>query len=288
LPDDYKSFLQISDGLELTWKIKIGNDVEPLGCLHLNKMREIKQVKSNRFKLCKVGVEDDDESDDDNFLDPSDVKKPEIMAYDIDSLCQDGRVVLLYKDTFNKPQIWFQDLSCGWFFIANTFTDYFRLMIMHLGLPHWQYAFTDVGLDPVAEKWFRFLSPNRLQIDIKNRIKQERSTRKKDKHAADEKALNIKMDSYKRRTRYKSKSRGSGTSIIEKFNLNSSKTAKFARSSKKKKTPNTTTKTKSTLDQIDQSIKQANKSSSDKSGSSASRSSTAAKSSSLSSGGTKQ
>lgn len=48
----------------------------------------------------------------------------------------------MYRGNINKPQIWFQDLSCSWFFIANTFTDYFRLMIMHLGLPHWQYAFT--------------------------------------------------------------------------------------------------------------------------------------------------
>jgi len=54
----------------------------------------------------------------------------------------------MYRGNNNKPQIWFQDLSCSWFFIANTFTDYFRLMIMHLGLPHWQYAFTQVGLDP--------------------------------------------------------------------------------------------------------------------------------------------
>jgi hypothetical protein len=65
-------------------------------------------------------------------------KGQEIVAFDIDSKAQDGRVVLLYRDsTRSKPQIWFQDLSCCWFFIANTFTDYFRLMIMHLGLPHW-------------------------------------------------------------------------------------------------------------------------------------------------------
>ena len=64
-------------------------------------------------------------------------RKDLIAAFDIDSLAQDGRVALLYRNTFNKPQIWFQDLSCSWFFIANTFTDYFRLMIMHLGIPHW-------------------------------------------------------------------------------------------------------------------------------------------------------
>ena len=68
--------------------------------------------------------------------------KAEIVAFDIDSKVKGGRLALLYKGAMSKPQVWFQDNSCKWYFIANTFTDYFRLMIMHLGLPHWQYAFT--------------------------------------------------------------------------------------------------------------------------------------------------
>merc|ERR1712224_64879 len=71
-------------------------------------------------------------------------------AFDLDAECCNGRVALLYQTSISRPQVWFQDLSCDWHFIANTFTDYFRLMAMHLGIPHWQYAFTEVGLDPVA------------------------------------------------------------------------------------------------------------------------------------------
>ena len=74
--------------------------------------------------------------------------KDTIGAFDIDSKVKNGRLALIYKEETAKPQIWFQDHSCQWFFIANTFTDYFRLMIMHLGLPNWHYAFTQVGLDP--------------------------------------------------------------------------------------------------------------------------------------------
>ena len=39
------------------------------------------------------------------------------------------------------------------------FSDYFRLMLTHVGLPNWQYAFTPHGLDPTARSWLRFLSP---------------------------------------------------------------------------------------------------------------------------------
>ena len=57
-------------------------------------------------------------------------------------------------------------------------------MIMHLGIPNWyiyaninyaairHYAFTNVGLDPFSYQWFRFLSPERLAIDIENRKNQ--------------------------------------------------------------------------------------------------------------------
>jgi hypothetical protein len=65
-----------------------------------------------------------------------------------------------------SPQIWFRDLAGSWFYVAENFTDYFRIMVMHLGLPGWQYAFTDVGLDPVCQQWFRFFSPERLDVDL--------------------------------------------------------------------------------------------------------------------------
>ena len=74
----------------------------------------------------------------------------DVVAFSLDKEVKDGRLGLLYANTFNRPQIYFQDLSGDWFFIANTFTDYFRLMVMHLGLPHWQYAFTEVGLDSTS------------------------------------------------------------------------------------------------------------------------------------------
>lgn len=87
-------------------------------------------------------------------------------------------MALIYRSS-SKPQVWFQDLSCNWYFIANCFTDYFRLMIMHLGIPGWQYAFTNVGLDPQTLQWLRFLAPERLAIDNEYRRNQEMINRKK-------------------------------------------------------------------------------------------------------------
>jgi len=59
------------------------------------------------------------------------------------------------------PQVWYSDNSSRWFFIANSFMDYFRLMVTNLGLPDWQSAYTDIGLDPTSRQWFNFLIPNK-------------------------------------------------------------------------------------------------------------------------------
>lgn len=128
----------------MNWKIKKNDQIFNLGSMHLNKLRDIKRIKGEKFKFSAVG-EDDDTSDEDVGT-PNVEESKEVVAFDIDTKVKDGRIALIYRTGANqsgsKPQIWFQDLSCHWFFISNTFTDYFRLMVMHLGLPHWQYAFT--------------------------------------------------------------------------------------------------------------------------------------------------
>lgn len=63
LPDDFKAFLQISDGLSLNWKIKKNDMVFNLGQMHLNKLREIKRIREDRYRFSTM-VDADDSSDD--------------------------------------------------------------------------------------------------------------------------------------------------------------------------------------------------------------------------------
>ena len=60
-------------------------------------------------------------------------------------------------------------------------------MVMHLGLPNWQYAFTEVGLDTTSQQWFRFLSPERLAIDLKSRKTQVKKAKKPKKESKKDK-----------------------------------------------------------------------------------------------------
>ena len=50
--------------------------------------------------------------------------------------------------TTGQPEIWFLHRSLEWWYLASSFTDYFRMMIVHLGVPLWQYLFTATGLGP--------------------------------------------------------------------------------------------------------------------------------------------
>lgn len=48
-------------------------------------------------------------------------------------------------------EVWFLDRSLFWHYLTPSFTAYYRLMITHLGLPEWQYNFTQYGPSPQAK-----------------------------------------------------------------------------------------------------------------------------------------
>nr|XP_005990499.1 PREDICTED: tubulin polyglutamylase complex subunit 2-like [Latimeria chalumnae] len=65
-----------------------------------------------------------------------------------------------------EAEIWFLDRALYWHFFASTFTAYYRLMVIHLGLPQWQYTFTKYGVSPQAKQWFNIFKPLTLKMDL--------------------------------------------------------------------------------------------------------------------------
>lgn len=159
LPEDYKTFLRISNGMRLTWCLDFRGKQVRLGDMCLNQLDRVESIVAN------VSPSDDPEPLD-AFLNDG-TKAPVSVAFSIDSQCRCGKVALVYSSRETRqPQVWFQDLSGRWNFLASTFIEYFRMMVVHLGLPNWQYRFTRYGLDPVSKQWFRLISPERLVIDL--------------------------------------------------------------------------------------------------------------------------
>jgi len=180
LPTDLKNFYMMTDGLLLRWYMKLKDELLPLGCMNINGIASLKKYHIDRFKFFDTSDNDSESSEDDDnepentghsrhpALQRPKKKAADPVLFNIDNTCQDGVVALLFRSRTTKPEVWFQDLACQWHFLAGSFTDYFRLLVMHVGLPHWQYSFTDVGLPPTSKEWFRFVAPERLAIDIKN------------------------------------------------------------------------------------------------------------------------
>jgi len=53
--------------------------------------------------------------------------------------------------TGESADIWLLDRALRWHYMAPTFINYYCQMMIHIGLPQWQFAFTDVGLMPQAK-----------------------------------------------------------------------------------------------------------------------------------------
>jgi hypothetical protein len=67
LPSDFKAFLQISDGMSLSFKIKKNDSNVQLGQMHLNKLRDIKKLKNEVFKFARIGQFTEDDSEDEDL-----------------------------------------------------------------------------------------------------------------------------------------------------------------------------------------------------------------------------
>lgn len=188
LPDDLKAFLAVSNGFTLLWDVVINGNATPLGSMCINSLKELVPLELDHWpdddptleygqiivgngppvpkKKGKKSAHNSVAKSSENLIPDSKLKPLHVTrAFDLDAKACGGRVALLFIHGRNAPEVWFQDLSCSWSYISAGFSDYFRLMLTHVGLPNWQYTFTPSGLDPAARMWLRFLSPGKLAID---------------------------------------------------------------------------------------------------------------------------
>lgn len=168
LPEDMASFYKETDGVDVSWTH---------GAVRLRRLRDIEEVPLDDLPdaaaaLCVegsslVGRVSCDEIVLFGFLFNSDVHcRRDATTYSTFLRLPLLQVCLVYKshDDFT-PKIYFQDLACRWHFVTTTLTNYFRLQVVHLGIIGWQYAYTDIGLDPIARQYLAFYCPERLHAD---------------------------------------------------------------------------------------------------------------------------
>jgi len=171
LPEDLKSFYLTTNGLLLTWCVKETDETEhPVGKMMINCVGDLVKLSASGSVSQTPSLADVDyDSEEEDVTDNKGRSLPHYdgrcKIFELDPCSGFGKVCLVYTLSTSETSIWFLDRSLQWSFLADNFTTYYRLMLMHLGLPHWQYAFTSIGLSPKAKQWFNLYAPIRLQIN---------------------------------------------------------------------------------------------------------------------------
>ncbi|XP_043834536.1 tubulin polyglutamylase complex subunit 2-like isoform X3 [Dromiciops gliroides] len=166
MPEDLKNFYLMTNGFHMVWSVKLDDQPVPLGCLVINSIANLTQLTQSAMYTLPNSptLEDlDDEEDEANEDQP---EKPHFdsrsIIFELDSCNGNGKVCLVYRrasPVAKESKIWFLDRALYWHFLTDSFTAYYRLLITHLGLPQWQYAFTNYGVSPQAKQWFNMYKP---------------------------------------------------------------------------------------------------------------------------------
>ncbi|CAF3328913.1 unnamed protein product [Rotaria socialis] len=159
LPDDLKKFYAMSDGLDIRWSVKTGNNnTIPtfIGKMHINSLNDLTKIVTAGSKQTAV-----DELNDFSENDAPRFNSRSWHIFELDNSEGQGRVCLVYNPS-RDVSIWFLDRSLHFHRLAFTFTDYYRLLLLHCGLPYWQYKYTDSGIPPYILHWYYTIAPSLL------------------------------------------------------------------------------------------------------------------------------
>ncbi|XP_078407463.1 tubulin polyglutamylase complex subunit 2 isoform X2 [Cetorhinus maximus] len=169
LPEDLRNFYQMTDGFLMTWSIKFDGNNMQLGTMVINSISTLCRLgTSSIYSLPNAPTLDDLENDTDDEGKEEPLEKPHFNSqcriFELDCCNGNGKVCLVYKNiqsgvVSSHAEIWFLDRALYWHFLTDTFTAYYRLMLVHLGLPQWQYALTKYGISPQAKQWFNMYKP---------------------------------------------------------------------------------------------------------------------------------
>ncbi len=147
LPKDLKNFYSVFNGVNINYNVSVGEKFVMVGEIQLNRIELIQKMTTiegvfmqNSWKDIIVSLPD----------------SKSCAAFFLHSVSEVGEVYLLYRQPHNNkqsstgseseyiglinqsglyenPEIWFVDISQRWHFLCQTFTQYVRLMITHLG-----------------------------------------------------------------------------------------------------------------------------------------------------------
>ncbi|XP_046734308.1 tubulin polyglutamylase complex subunit 2 [Diprion similis] len=160
MPDDLRNFYASIDGFLLTWSLEISGEEFPLGRLEVGSLGELK-----RF----VGTKEQQSEAEASLAENPDLPSlsPRCRLFELGH-CGNSKVYLAYVNPEEDPGIWLHhEESSRWLRLADGFTKYFRMLLIHLGLPLWQYCATGLPMPTWVEQIYLLVGPNLLPTTVK-------------------------------------------------------------------------------------------------------------------------
>lgn len=93
--------------------------------------------------------------------------------FELSNILDLAKVCMVYETPeVSNTKIYLLEMSTfKWQFLADSFTEYLRMCIVHLGLPYWELCFSNVGLPSWTEQLFLLLAPHLLEKSDNRRRK---------------------------------------------------------------------------------------------------------------------
>jgi hypothetical protein len=121
------------------------------------------------------------------FKSPNPIHKT-VDAFILHDISMHGKICLVYVPSSHekmsnaaKSEIQFYSYQTeSWYFISETFTEYFRMQILHLGVQGWQLSYTDIGVPQSTLDWLYFYAPHEYSFanhDSKKCLKSQSNTK---------------------------------------------------------------------------------------------------------------
>lgn len=138
LPTDLKDFLIVCNGMKLEWGFQSRDHVVDVGRVEIRPVEDWEKLDCGGLGT----------------------------AWCFQDCPGFGKVCLVYDSTKPAASIYFLESSTKKYYVlAASFTAYFRLLVVHMGVLGWQMAWTEQGLRQGTMDWLALFAPKRLRRD---------------------------------------------------------------------------------------------------------------------------
>lgn len=149
LPTDMKSFYLCTDGFCLFWSYEYSaSDVKRVGKIHIPHLIQITLVRENLESIIaaagnQIQVKSSSASSTIDAIPPLNLTTKS-KIFELSTILEVAKVVMLYETPESTPRIYLLELeTLKLQFLAESFCEYLRMSIVHLGLPYWELCFSN-------------------------------------------------------------------------------------------------------------------------------------------------